>query len=83
MSNEISGRKRSTIPKKHVRVQKRKRDDVDVDKLSKAVEELVSEIAGCRQKLRRNSFVHAFLRMQARPTARSPNYPSPNPPKLV
>jgi len=43
MSYETRGRRRPAKPKKQVvRVQKRKRDDVDVDKLDKAVNGLVS-----------------------------------------
>lgn len=41
MSHEVTGRRRPTKPKKQARAQKRKRDDVDVEKLEKAVQDLV------------------------------------------
>jgi len=41
MAPEITGRTRPTKTKKVDRAQKRKRDDVDADKLDKAVQELV------------------------------------------
>ncbi|KAK3716159.1 ATP-dependent RNA helicase dbp4 [Vermiconidia calcicola] len=40
MAPGITGRTRPTKPKKHARTQKRKRDDVDVEKLEQAVSEL-------------------------------------------
>ena len=40
MAPEITGRRRPTKPKKQARTQKRKRDDVDVEKLEAAVNEL-------------------------------------------
>ena len=40
MASEITGRRRPTKPKKQARTQKRKRDDVDVEKLEQAVNEL-------------------------------------------
>lgn len=42
MSYEITGRRAPTKPKKQARAQKRKRDDVDVEKLEQAVVALVS-----------------------------------------
>lgn len=41
MSYEVTGRRRPTKAKKQIRQQKKGRDDVDVTKLQKAVEELV------------------------------------------
>lgn len=41
MVAELSGRKKPTKSKKHLGAQKRKRDDVDVEKLEQAVENLV------------------------------------------
>lgn len=41
MAAEITGRRRPTKPKKQERSQKRKRDDVDAEKLEQAVESLV------------------------------------------
>ncbi len=42
MAYDMTERRRPTKPKKHARAQKRKRDDVDVEKLEQAVLELVS-----------------------------------------
>lgn len=41
MSFEVTGRRKPTKPKKQARAGKRKRDDVDVEKLQKTVDELV------------------------------------------
>lgn len=41
MASYVTGRRRPTKPKKLARMQKRKRDDVDVEKLQKAVDDLV------------------------------------------
>lgn len=41
MAAELSGRRKPTKPKKQLGAQKRKRDDVDVEKLEQAVENLV------------------------------------------
>lgn len=42
----VTGRTRPTKPKKQARIQKRKRDDVDVEKLQQAVDELVNVTRG-------------------------------------
>jgi hypothetical protein len=44
MAAELSGRRKPTKSKKHLGAQKRKRDDVDVEKLEQAVENLVCPI---------------------------------------
>lgn len=41
MAQGVTGRTRRTKPKKQERTQKRKRDDVDAEKLEEAVAELV------------------------------------------
>jgi ATP-dependent RNA helicase DDX10/DBP4 len=41
MAAELTGRRKPTKPKKQLGAQKRKRDDVDVEKLEQAVENLV------------------------------------------
>ena len=46
MAPNITGRTRPTKPKKQARVQKRKRDDVDVEKLEQAVAGLVRDTPG-------------------------------------
>lgn len=44
MSYDVTGRRRLTKVKKQIRQQKRGREDVDVTKLQKAVDEIVSII---------------------------------------
>lgn len=48
MPYEITGRRRPTKVKKQANAQKRKREDVDVDKLEQAVTELVGPICAMR-----------------------------------
>jgi ATP-dependent RNA helicase DDX10/DBP4 len=46
MAPDVTGRTRPTKPKKQARAQKRKRDDVDVEKLEQAVAGLVRYAPG-------------------------------------
>lgn len=79
MAYGLTGKRKPTSPKKQARPQKRKRDDVDVDKLQQAVFDLVRE----EGELSISTFALTTSRIRKQLIRSSPNYHSRNPRKPV
>lgn len=78
MAYDVTGRRRPTKPKKQARIQKRKRDDVDVEKLSQAVTDLVC-LSFESPMLSKRTDSRSRTQQHLSPSLLT--FPSPNPPR--